>query len=185
MAILILGILLWAAAHLFGRIAPGPRQGLGSAGKGAVAGAVVLSVVLMVLGYRGADFVPVYTPLPGIGHLNNLLMMVSIFLFGVGGTKGTLYPRVRHPMLWGMLVWAGAHLLVNGDLASILLFGGLGLWAVLAMVAINRAGPWRRPEGGRGIRGDAMNLVGTVVLFGVIAMIHMWLGHPVFLGTYP
>ena len=49
---------------------------------------------------------------------------------------------------------------------------------------INRAGPWTAPVNGRGIKGDAMNLVGTLVLLGVIAMIHQWLGHPVFLGTY-
>ena len=54
---------------------------------------LLLAVVLMVVGYRAAEWVPVYTPLPGMGHLNNTLMLVSLFLFGVGGTKGTLYPQ--------------------------------------------------------------------------------------------
>ena len=74
--------------------------------------------------------------------------------------------------------------LVNGDLASILLFGGIGLWAVVAMAAINRAGPWTRPTDGRGVKGDVMNLVGTVVLYAIIAGIHFWLGHNPFLGTF-
>ena len=65
-----------------------------------------------------------------------------------------------------------------------MLFGGIGLWALVQMVLINLAGPWARPVGGRGLKGDAMNLVGTLVLFGVIALIHQWLGHPVFLGNY-
>jgi uncharacterized membrane protein len=184
MTLLILGIALWWAAHLFKRIAPVARQGLGDGGKAIVAVALVVSVVLMVVGYRGAEPVPVYTPLPGMGHANNTLMLIAIFLYGVGGTKGSLYTRMRHPMLWGTVVWAVAHLLVNGDLASILLFGGIGLWALVEMAVINRAGPWSRPVGGRGVKGDLMNLVGTLVLYGVIAGIHTWLGYNPFLGTY-
>ncbi|MCF1709197.1 NnrU family protein [Tabrizicola sp. J26] len=184
MTLLIFGIILWWAAHLFKRIAPAQRAAMGDRGKGLVALVLIVSVVLMVIGYRSADYVPVYTPVPGIGHLNNLLMLISIFLFGVGGTKGTLYTRMRHPMLTGTVLWSIAHLLVNGDLASILLFGGLGLWALTAMAAINRAGPWTRPTSGRGVKGDVMNFVGTVVLYAIIAGLHSWLGHNPFLGTY-
>ena len=181
---LILGLALWVGAHFFKRLAPGARAAMGERGKVLVAVLSLLAVVLMVLGYRAAEWVPVYTPLPGMGHANNTLMLVSLFLFGVGGTKGTLYPKIRHPMLWGVVVWAVAHLLVNGDQASLVLFGGMGLWALVSMLLINRAEPWVAPSNGRGIKGDAMNLVGTVVLLGIIAMIHQWLGHPVFLGTY-
>lgn len=184
MTLLILGVLLYSLLHLFKRILPGPRAAMGDAGKGVVALGSLAGIVLMVIGYRAAELVPVYTPLPGMGHLNNTLMLISIFLFGVGGTKGTLYPRMRHPMLTGMLLWAVAHLLVNGDVASIILFGGLGLWAIVEMVAINRAGSWTPPTDGRGLKGDAMNLVGTVVLYGIIAGIHIWLGYNPFLGTY-
>lgn len=184
MTMLTLGLILWIGAHLFKRLAPGPRGRLGPAGKGWVAAAIGLGVVLMVLGYRAADFVPLYTPLPGMGHLNNTLMLVSVFLFGVGGTKGTLYPRMRHPMLWGMVLWSVAHLIANGDLASVVLFGALGLWALVQMALINAAGAWARPAGGRGLKGDAMNLAGTLLLYGLIAAIHIWLGHNPFLGTY-
>lgn len=184
MPLLILGLLLWILPHMFKRLAPGLRARLGDPGKGLVAGLILVGVVLMVLGYRQADFIPVYNPLPGAGHANNTLMLSSVFLFGVGGTKGVLYTRMRHPMLWGQVVWAVAHLLVNGDLASIVLFGCLGLWALMEMTLINSAGPWQRPVQGRGLKGDAMNLAGTLVLFGLAAMIHQWLGHPVFLGNY-
>lgn len=184
MTLLILGVLLWSAAHLFKRIAPTARAQMGDPGKGLVALALVVSIVLMVIGYRGAAFLPVYTPLPGMGHLNNLIMLVSVFLFGVGGTKGTLYPKMRHPMLTGMILWSVAHLLVNGDVASLVLFGGLGLWAVVSILVINAAGPWVRPTDGRGLKGDAMNLVGTLVLYGLIAGVHIWLGHNPFVGTY-
>ena len=184
MVMLFLGVALWWAAHLFKRAAPAARARLGDPGKGVVALVLAGAVALMVLGYRAADFVPVYTPLPGMGHLNNTLMLVAIFLAGVGGTKGALYTRMRHPMLWGMFLWAVAHLLVNGDAASILLFGGLGIWTLVQMVAINRADPWARPVAGRGPKGDLMNLVGTLILYGLIAGIHIWAGHNPFLGTY-
>ena len=184
MTLLILGVALFWVAHLFKRLAPGPRAAMGDRGKGLVAVALVVSVVLMVIGYRGADVVPVYAPMAGMGHLNNALMLVSVFLYSVGGTKGTLYTRMRHPMLWGTVIWAVAHLLVNGDLAAVVLFGGIGVWALIAMVVINRAGPWAQPVGGRGIKGDAMGLAGTLVLYGVIALVHQWTGHSVFLGTY-
>ena len=92
-----------------------------------------LGIVLMVIGYRSAGFVPVYDPMPGMGHANNTLMLISVFLFGVGGTKGTLYTRMRHPMLTGQILWSVAHLLVNGDLASIVLFGGIGLMLLFTL----------------------------------------------------
>ncbi|MBL4929816.1 NnrU family protein [Fuscibacter oryzae] len=184
MPVLILGLLLWVLAHTFKRMAPGLRARMGDAGKGLVAALILLGVLLMVIGYRQTDFIPIYNPFPGAGHLNNTLMLISVFLFGVGGTKGTLYTRMRHPMLWGTVVWAVAHLLVNGDLASIVLFGCLAIWAFIEMSLINGAGPWLRPVHGRGLKGDAMNLVGTVVIIGVAALIHQWLGHPVFLGNY-
>jgi uncharacterized membrane protein len=185
MGLLIAGLVIWWVAHLFKRLAPGPRAAMGDPGKGIVAVALLVSVVLMVIGYRGLVAPNLYDPLPGIGHLNNLLMLVAVFLFGVGGTKGTLYTRMRHPMLWGTVVWAVAHLLVNGDYASVVLFGGIGVWALVAMAVINASGPWDRPVAGRGIKGDLMNLGGTVILFGIIAGVHAWLGHPVFAGTYP
>lgn len=182
MAVLILGVVLMAGAHLAMRLSPGLKVRLGRPGWGAI---LLVALVLIVLGYRGAAFTPVYDPIPGIGHLNNLMMLVAIFLFGVGGTKGTLWPRLRNPMLIGTAVWAVAHLLVNGDLASVVLFGGLGLWAVVQIVLIDRA-PWVRPDpaAGRGLKGDLMNLVGTLVLYGLIAGVHIWLGHNPFLGTY-
>jgi len=188
MALLMEGLVLWVAAHLFKRVAPNQRQALtgrmGEGAKGLIAGMILVAVVLMVLGYRSAGLVPVYTPLPGMGHLNNLLMLVAIFLYGVGGTKGTLYTRMRHPMLWGTVVWAVAHLLVNGDVASVLLFGVIAVWALLEMVLINRSAVWVAPTGGRGIKGDAMNVAGALVIYALIAAVHIWTGHNPFMGTY-
>ncbi|MWP36378.1 hypothetical protein GQY15_02030 [Rhodobacter sphaeroides] len=183
MLLLILGVALWSAAHLFKRVAPGLRQPLGNAGKGIAALLLVASLVMMVLGYRQAEFIPVYSPPPGIGHANNLLMLIGLIVFGAGMSKGWLWTKIRHPMLYGALIWVVAHLLVNGDVASLILFGGMGLWAVAEIVLINRQTAWQRPVSG-GPKRD-LALVGVVlVMYGVIALVHIWTGHNPFLGTY-
>lgn len=184
MQILVLGLILWIGSHLFRRLAPGPRARMGEMpGKMAVTVLSLAAVLLMIIGYRRAEFTPVYTPMPGMGHLTDLLMLVAIFLLGAGHSKGRVGSVLRHPMLTGVIVWAVAHLLVNGDLASLVLFGGLGLWAVAAILLINAQVRRVRPAPGR-LRGDAINLAVTVVLYGLIAGIHIWLGHNPFLGTY-
>lgn len=184
MTLLILGLVLWYVSHLEKRLVPGLRASLGdNTAKIAVTVLSLLSVVLMIVGYRAADFSPVYAPLPGMGHLNNTLMLIAIFLFGVPHTKGIVKSTIRHPMLTGTLIWAIAHLLVNGDLASILLFGGIGVWSVLSMLLINAQGPWNRPARGA-IRSDLIGVAITLVLYGIVAGIHIWLGHNPFVGTY-
>ncbi len=184
MTLLIVGLVLWVVSHWFKRLAPGLRAQMGDKGKGVVAVGLLVGLVLMVVGYRAAEVIPVYDPLPGMGHANNALMLISVFLFAVGGTKGTLYPIMRHPMLWGTVIWAVAHLLVNGDQASIVLFGGIGIWALISIPLINRSQSWTPPTNGRGIKGDLMALAGSVVLIGVAAWIHAVLGHPIFAGNY-
>lgn len=180
MTILILGVILWIAAHLFKRVMPDARARLGDKGKGLIALILLASLVLMVIGYRGAGEIYVWSP-PSWGvHVNNLLMLIAIALFGLGNSKSRFRGITRHPMLAGMRAWAAAHLLVNGDLASIVLFGGLFLWAMVQVVVINKAEPdWTRPEPGN-LAGDVKLGVITIVLFGVIAGIHFWLGYPVF-----
>lgn len=184
MQILILGLALWWISHLFKRIAPGLRARLGvMPGKMAVTVLSLASVVLMVIGYRRAEFVPVYEPLAGMGHLNNLLMLVSVYLAGVMHSKGIVKTKLRHPLLVATIIWAVAHLLVNGDLASLVLFGGIGLWAVVSMLMINARESWTPPAPGH-LRSDLIGVAIALVVYAVIAGIHIWLGRNPFLGTY-
>lgn len=175
--ILILGVALWWAAHLFKRMAPERRAAMGDAGKGVVAVALVISIVLMVIGFRMAEVIPIWSPPAFMVHINNLLVLIAIWMMSPAGTKGRILNKVRHPMLGGFRAWAIAHLLVNGDLASIILFGGLFVWGIVAMVAINRAEPdWTPGEPGT-LAKDGMFLVGSLVLMAVIGYIHGWLGY--------
>lgn len=176
MGLLILGLLLWVGAHIFKRVLPEQRAALGDTGKIGVTVALLVSLGLMIWGYRGAEFIPVWYPPSFMVHINNLLMLIAIFVFGMSATTGRLRGKMRHPQLTAVKIWAVAHLLVNGDVASIILFGGLLAWAVLEVILINRAEPvWDRPQPGEAKK-DVLLVVITLVAFGLIAAIHAWLG---------
>jgi hypothetical protein len=104
-------------------------------------------------------------------------MIAAVALFGLGSSKSRLRKHMRHPMLTGVIVWALAHLLVNGDTASLVLFGWLAIWAVAEMILINRAEPDYTPYVGGSAAGDIRLLVITLIIYGVIAGVHTWLGY--------
>ena len=177
MTLMILGLGLWWASHLFPIYLPHRRAEaaarLGEKPYKMVFALVSLAaIVLMVVGFRRADFIAVWSPPTWTVHLNNLLMLLAILLVGAKDAKSSVKHYIRHPMLAGVKVWALAHLLVNGDLVAMILFGGLLGWAVVAMIGSNRRdGIWVRPA-----KGDRAGLIRhvviTVVVFGVIVAIH-------------
>lgn len=148
---------------------------MGDAGRGVVTVLILISLGLMIWGYRGADFIHVWAPPSFLTHLNNLLMLVAIFVFGMSATTGRLRGKMRHPQLTAVKIWAVSHLLVNGDLASIVLFGGMLAWAVAEVIVINRSEDWVRPEPGEAKK-DIILVVITLVVYVVVSLIHIWLG---------
>ncbi|MEL6482604.1 MAG: NnrU family protein, partial [Pseudomonadota bacterium] len=99
-----------------------------------------------------------------------------------GGLKGHVASWIRHPQLTGVKIWAVAHLLVNGDLASVILFGGLLAWAVVALIMINkRDGKGPKPEP-QGLKANLIHAGISVVAFLVITGVHNWAGVYPFAG---
>lgn len=175
MFILILGVALWWAAHLLKRVAPALRDKLG---RGGVAGLLLVSVLLMILGYRMADGPSWWGPSAPLKGINNILMLIAFYLFAADGMKTRIGRRMRHPQLTGFALWAFAHLLPNGDLPSFVLFGGLLVWALVTMAVINRAQPdWQPPQGEVPIRKDVFAFLGAIVVMLVVGLIHAWLGY--------
>ena len=176
MGALIAGILLWSIVHLIKSVAPGFRKNLQDKlgkgpHKGLVALLIIIAVALMIYGWRTAQYEFVYDPPIWGRHLNMLTMIFAILLFGSAQGTSRIRQWIRHPMLTGMLVWAGGHLLANGDSRSVVLFGGLGLWALISIFTISRnEGAWVKPtetaSAGREILGLVIALVLYAVLFG-------------------
>ncbi len=179
MILLILGLALWVVPHLLKRIAPDLRAGWGERAKGPLSLAMVLGIVLMVIGYRAADGAVFWGRSPAMVGINNLLMLGSVYLFAASGMKTAIARKVRHPMLWATVLWAAAHLLVNGDTPSFVLFGGIAVWALVSMALINRAGPWVVPAA-KPAKFEGMAAGGSLIVYGVIVGIHYALGYPTF-----
>jgi uncharacterized membrane protein len=178
MTMLMAGLVLWYVSHLMKRLAPGIRAALGDGpGKGIVSLLSFLSLYLIVRGFRAADVVVLWHPPAFLTHLNNLLMLVAVFLINLGYSRGVLRTKIRHPMLNAVKTWAIAHLLVNGDLASVILFGGIFVWALVDMILINRQEPaWNRPAPGP-VRNDVIYGALSVVLYLAIGWVHTQLGY--------
>lgn len=177
---LVFGLVLWSAAHTFKRWAPGARAAMGDAGRGAVALGALAAVVLMVIGYKQADGAFFWGRSPALTGLNNLLVLIAVYLLAAAGLRTALARRMRHPMLAAVKAWALAHLLVNGDVPSFVLFGGLLAWAAAEVIVINRTAPdWTPPPAAPAGR-EAFAVISAVAVFAAIAAVHAWAGYPVF-----
>ncbi len=180
MAFLIAGVVLWSVAHLFKSLAPGARAGLvarlgENAWKGLVAVDILIAVGLIVYGWRTSEVQALYVP-PLLGSpVVTLLVFVAFYLFAAANAPGNTRRFLRHPMLTGTVVWAVAHLLANGENRSVVLFGGLGLWALISIFTINRRdGAWEKPEPAPLSR-DLITLVASAVVFAIVLHGHEWL----------
>lgn len=93
---------------------------------------------LILLGMARAEFRPVYVPVRQGAVIANFAMPISFCLLVAAYVPNNFRRIIRHPMLTGVALWAFTHLLANGDLASLALFGSFGLYAIVDMIAVNR-----------------------------------------------
>jgi len=141
--VLILGLMLFLGCHSARIVADDWRAGqiqrLGPLGWKAVFSVLsLLGLAMVVWGYGAArvDSVDLWTPPTATRHIAALLMLLAFVLLTAAYVPGSrLKAKVRHPMVLGVKVWALAHLLANGRLADVVLFGSFLLWAVLSFRA--------------------------------------------------
>jgi len=187
MMMLTAGVLLWIAVHLFPSVLPKARasliERLGEGPyKGLFAVDIVIAIGLMVFGWRSAMPEYWYTPpLAGMQTVTFVLVMIAFILMGAANAPNNLKRHLRHPMLSGVIVWSVAHLLANGDSRSVVLFAGLGIWAVTAIITINRReGDYEKPEAVEGSKDIVLVAIGAA-LTAVVAFFHEYLsGVPLF-----
>jgi uncharacterized membrane protein len=145
MALLIVGLVLFLGVHSVAIVAPALRarmiQRLGEgAWKGLYALVSLIGFVLICYGFGLARQAPVilYLPPTWLRHVALLLMLPVFPLVLAAYLPGRIKTAAKHPMLAGVKFWAFAHLLANGLLADVLLFGGFLAWAVVDRISLKR-----------------------------------------------
>ena len=101
--------------------------------------------------YRAHDLIQVWSPPAFMRHITVGLMLFAVIFAVAAFIPSHIKTRLKHPMLAGIKTWALAHLLSNGDLGSILLFGGFLAWGVYARIAAKRRGDHGAEERARGL----------------------------------
>ena len=143
MIVLLIGLFVWAGAHLFPALAPATRaRVIARSGMGVYKLVFALlifgSVALMVIGWRLAEVHWLYAP-PSWGRsLALVLMPIALLLMLASSLKSNIRRWLPHPQLLGFALWALLHLLASGSVAAVVLFTGLGLWALLEIVVLSR-----------------------------------------------
>lgn len=177
MSLFLAGITIFCVVHLFKAAAPGTRNDLESklgenAYKGIVSLLLVGSIVMIVFGWKSTVPTSIYTAplMPGI--VPSVLVLVALILFVASLIDGYIKRTLRHPQMIGTIIWAASHLLTNGDIRSLILFGTLGVWALLEIVLCNRRdGPRTELPDASG-RSDLIAVVVGVVAFGILGHFH-------------
>jgi uncharacterized membrane protein len=185
MIILILGIVLFLSVHTVSTLRPfrdslvedygeGPYKGVYS-----LASAVGLGLIVWgFASYRSSGYIAVWDPPLWLRHVTLVLNWLAfVALVAAYSPLGKIKSALRHPMLAGVKAWALGHLLANGDLGSILLFGSLLAWAVYDRTTLKRRGDRGAPPSGV-TAGDAIALVAGSAAFAAM----FWL-HPILIGV--
>jgi uncharacterized membrane protein len=183
MTMLIGGLVLFAAVHLFPAAMPQARkrmvEKLGfNAYRGLFSLVMVASLVVIVFGWKAASPTAIYTPPLQAGPITAGLVFLAFVLFAASQSRTNIRRYVRHPQMAATVLWSVAHLLANGDSRSVALFGGLGLWAVIEVLLCNRRdGAWEKPAP------VARSLDVITVAIGAAGFALVWYFHPALFGV--
>jgi uncharacterized membrane protein len=185
LAVLILGLVVFIANHLFVSFRDARAAAIARLGKpvyhtlfGIVS---LIGVALIAWGYatyRANDWVQVWTPPDGMRHATIGLMLIASILIAAYIVPSHIKAWTKHPLILAVKTWAFAHLLINGDLGSMLMFGSLLAWAIFAFASARRRKDVVLPRAPDGWLND-----GIVIVLGIA--IYLALGfwfHPHVIG---
>ncbi len=187
LAVMILGLVLFLGAHTLPAQRERRARLVASLGEGTYKiGYALVSlagIVLIAWGfghYRAAGMIDVWEPPKALKHITMALMLPAVILVVAAYIRGRIYTTLKHPMLAGVKLWAAAHLIANGDLGGIILFGSFLGWAVFDRISLKRridAGAPPIPVGGWG-----NDLIAVAV--GIVAYLALAFSfHPVVIGV--
>jgi len=187
LALLVLGLAVFFGAHVFvtlraqrgvliKRIGEGPYKGL-------MALVSVAALILIGYGfgqYRATGWIDVWSPPPWTYYVTQFLMWPASIFVVAAYSRGNIWRALKHPMLVGVKTWAASHLISNGDLGSIVLFGSFLVWAGYDRMTLkHRSDPGAPaiPVGGH--RNDTIALVVGTILYLALGFIF----HPLVIGV--
>jgi uncharacterized membrane protein len=186
MTVLIAGLVVFLGIHtlttlrapraaLIGRLGEGPYKGLYS-----LAAAVGLGLIVWGFGlYRNTAYRQLWDPPAWLHPVALVLLWIAfVALAAAYSPAGRIKATLRHPMLVGVKAWALAHLLVNGDVGGMVLFGSLLLWAVYDRMALKRRGDRGAGPAADFAAGDAIALAAGSAAYAAM----YWL-HPAVIGV--
>lgn len=185
LAVLVVGLVVFIGAHTFVTFRDARARAIARLGTGyRVLFALVslTGLALIIWGYaqyRTHEWIQIWSPPAFMRHITVGLMLFAAIFVTAAFIPSHIKTRLKHPMLAGIKTWALAHLLSNGDLGSMLLFGAFLAWGVYARIAAKRRGDLGPTTAPVGWTNDAI-----AVLVGVI--IYLALGyvfHPAIIGV--
>jgi uncharacterized membrane protein len=187
LSVMILGLVLFLGVHTFTTRREARARLIAAWGEGGYkigyALASLAGLALIIWGfahYRATGLWEVWTPPKALKHLAVALMLPAVIMVVAAYLRGRIYTTLKHPMLSGVKLWAAAHLLANGDLGGIILFGSFLGWAVYDRISLKRrtdAGGPPIPVGGVG-----NDLIAVAV--GIVAYLALAFAfHPVVIGV--
>jgi uncharacterized membrane protein len=185
--VMILGLVLFFGVHTLTTQRELRARLIASTGEGsykigyALASAAGLALIIWGFArYRATGWIDVWYPPTALKHITVALMLPAVIMVVASYIRGRIYTTLKHPMLTGIKLWAGTHLLANGDLGSILLFGSFLGWAVFDRISLKHrtdTGAPPIPVGGPG-----NDLIAVAV--GLVAYLALAFAfHPVVIGV--
>ena len=184
MLLFVVGLVIFLGIHCVAIVAPGWREAQIArrgemAWKGLYSGVSIIGFALLIYGYGVARQSPVvlYVAPAMLRHIALALMLPVFPLLLAAYLPGRIKTAAKHPMLLAVKIWATAHLLANGTLVDVLLFGSFLAWAVLDRISVKRRAVPRIVPGAPPSRfNDAIVLVGGLGLYAAFLMgLHLWL----------
>lgn len=186
-ALLILGLVVFLGIHVLTTRRDLRASLIAQLGEGSYKSAfsliAVIGIVLIAKGfslYRATEWVDVWYPPVALRHIAVALMLPAVILVVASFIRGNIFAKLKHPMLAGVKLWALAHLLANGDLGSIILFGSVLAWAVFDRISLKRRiDPGAPPIPVSGAANDLIAVAVGIVVYLALAFAF----HPIVIGV--
>ncbi|MBI5132070.1 MAG: NnrU family protein [Rhodopseudomonas palustris] len=187
LAMMIVGLVLFIGTHvvttqrdLRARLIGIGGEAVYKIGYAVLAIAGILLIAYGFGAYRADGMIDLWHPPRWTKHLAALLMLPVAILLAAAYARGRIYRAVKHPMITAVKLWAVAHLIANGDLGSIILFGSLLAWAVYDRISLkHRADPGGPPIPVGGPKNDLIAIAAGIVLYLALAFAF----HPLVVGV--